>query len=110
MTEFTELGKHCQFKGCNRQDFLPFNCKYCRVWFCKNHWEVNNHQCQDYVMPNTVEKAAIRNGAKIYSNICNFPSCKIREIVPVKCENCGENHCFKHRMPQLHNCSAVRKG
>lgn len=109
MTEFIDLGKYCQLKHCNRQDYLPFECKYCGLWFCKEHWEVDVHQCKKYTMPNVITKDIVSNGKKIYSNTCDFPKCKIREIVPLRCKECGKNHCFKHRQPFVHKCSGSKE-
>lgn len=34
MTEFYDLGAHCQFDGCNQKDFLPFKCDKCNKYYC----------------------------------------------------------------------------
>lgn len=41
--EFCDLGKHCKF--CFRQDYLPFQCKYCREFYCLEHRMMDDHQC-----------------------------------------------------------------
>eukprot|EP01132_Coremiostelium_polycephalum_P002703 gene2703-3354_t len=33
--------------------------------------------------------------------------CKSLEFVPVICDNCKSNFCFKHRFPTSHNCSTL---
>ncbi|KAI8324878.1 hypothetical protein GQ54DRAFT_284083 [Martensiomyces pterosporus] len=43
--EFPDLGKNCTRKDCNRLDFLPFKCQYCKRPFCENHWKVEQHDC-----------------------------------------------------------------
>ncbi|XP_043250739.1 AN1-type zinc finger protein 2A isoform X2 [Colletes gigas] len=43
-------------------------------------------------------------GQKIFSNRCSFKGCKIKEIVQVRCSECNENFCLKHRHPTDHTC------
>lgn len=35
---------------------------------------------------------------------CSSKGCKIKEIVQVRCSDCGENFCLKHRHPTDHSC------
>ncbi|CAK9827877.1 AN1-type zinc finger protein 2B [Anthophora retusa] len=41
---------------------------------------------------------------KIFSNRCSSKGCKIKEIVQVRCSDCGKNFCLKHRHPTDHTC------
>ncbi|XP_015177933.1 PREDICTED: AN1-type zinc finger protein 2A-like [Polistes dominula] len=41
---------------------------------------------------------------KIFSNKCSSKGCKVKEIVQVKCNDCGSNFCLKHRHPSDHAC------
>ncbi|KAG7202788.1 hypothetical protein KM043_009955 [Ampulex compressa] len=45
-----------------------------------------------------------KNRRKVFSNKCSSKGCKIKEIVQVKCGDCGYNFCLKHRHPTDHNC------
>jgi len=44
--EFCDVGKHC--KLCFRQDYLPFQCKYCREFYCLEHRMIRDHHCLQY--------------------------------------------------------------
>ncbi|XP_046434680.1 AN1-type zinc finger protein 2B-like [Neodiprion fabricii] len=41
---------------------------------------------------------------KVFTNKCTSKGCKIKEIVAVKCGDCGKNFCLKHRHPCDHAC------
>ncbi|KAG2375158.1 hypothetical protein C9374_010162 [Naegleria lovaniensis] len=45
MTEFYDLGAHCQFDGCNQKDFLPFKCDKCNKYYCLAHRTLQDHKC-----------------------------------------------------------------
>ncbi|KAF0971731.1 hypothetical protein FDP41_009954 [Naegleria fowleri] len=45
MTEFYDLGAHCQFDGCNQKDFLPFKCDKCNKYYCLEHRTMQDHKC-----------------------------------------------------------------
>ena len=45
--EMPHIGKHCQLKSCNKLDYLPFNCKHCRLSFCLDHWKPEGHICSE---------------------------------------------------------------
>lgn len=102
MTEFADLGKHCHLKGCNRQDYLPFKCKHCKEWFCKDHWEVEHHNC----ILKPAKEIIVTKVKKLYTNTCSHKRCKTRELVPVVCTNCNKNYCLKHRLPSIHKCAS----
>ena len=48
---------------------------------------------------------AIKKRNQIYKNKCSLKGCKQKELVPLICDDCGRNHCLKHRHPADHNCS-----
>ena len=41
--EFTELGEHCC--KCKQLDFCPTKCTDCNNNFCKDHWNIDKHNC-----------------------------------------------------------------
>lgn len=43
---------------------------------------------------------------KIFTNKCERPGCRQREMMKLTCERCGRNFCIKHRHPLDHDCSA----
>lgn len=40
-----EVGTHCNNPTCNRLDFLPIKCQYCKKTFCSDHFQLSNHDC-----------------------------------------------------------------
>ncbi|KAF6215766.1 hypothetical protein GE061_000100 [Apolygus lucorum] len=52
------------------------------------------------------DKAKTRR-KKVYANRCNYKNCKKKEMVPLKCNQCGKNHCLAHRHPSDHECSPI---
>ncbi|KAL9657516.1 hypothetical protein ABK040_016781 [Willaertia magna] len=45
MTEFYDLGKHCEYENCHEKDFLPFRCDFCHKTFCLQHRTCESHHC-----------------------------------------------------------------
>lgn len=41
---------------------------------------------------------------KVYTNKCSMKGCKVKELIPVKCEKCQKNYCLRHRFENDHNC------
>ncbi|XP_025018709.1 AN1-type zinc finger protein 2B isoform X2 [Python bivittatus] len=44
---------------------------------------------------------------KIFTNKCQRPGCKQREMMKVLCDQCHGNFCLKHRHPLDHDCSGT---
>ena len=42
--EFEDLGKHCEY--CRQKDILPFQCGYCKKYFCLQHIDIEKHKCE----------------------------------------------------------------
>jgi hypothetical protein len=36
--DIESIGDHCNFELCNRLDFLPIKCDFCRFNYCKDHY------------------------------------------------------------------------
>merc|ERR1712228_263564 len=41
---------------------------------------------------------------KVFTNKCNKPKCKKKELVPCICNTCRLNFCLTHRHPADHDC------
>ncbi|KAJ8910139.1 hypothetical protein NQ315_016108 [Exocentrus adspersus] len=41
---------------------------------------------------------------KVFTNKCTYKNCKIKEVIPVICNDCSFNFCLKHRHPSDHSC------
>ena len=51
----------------------------------------------------------IRKKEKVFSNRCNKPKCKKKELVPLICDTCKLNFCLTHRHPADHDCQGPKK-
>ncbi|CAL1675400.1 unnamed protein product [Lasius platythorax] len=129
--EFPNLGEHCSESTCNRLDFLPLKCDACAGIFCTDHISYANHGCPsahkkdvqvpvcplcnvpipikrgdppDLAVGLHIDNDCRENRRKIFSNKCSSKGCKVKEMVPVKCSECGVNFCLKHRHPTDHAC------
>ena len=49
--EFSDLGSHCEYENCGKQDYLPFKCDLCLKTFCLEHKSYDSHQCFEYNKP-----------------------------------------------------------
>lgn len=45
---------------------------------------------------------------KVYTNKCSKKGCKVKEMIPVRCEKCRLNYCLKHRFEDDHNCQGFQ--
>jgi len=45
MTEFYNVGKHCDHATCHQRDFLPFTCELCKKTLCLEHRDFADHSC-----------------------------------------------------------------
>ena len=130
-----DRGNHCA--KCHTLDFLPTACDACALTFCADCASYDAHDCparytknktvpvcplcQQAVParqgedPNAVMERHIASGcakpqtAKVFTNRCNHPKCKKKELVQCICKGCGLNHCIKHRQPSDHNCSSLKQ-
>ncbi|KAL4230246.1 zinc finger protein [Mactra antiquata] len=41
---------------------------------------------------------------KVYTNKCSMKGCKVKELIPVKCDKCHKNFCLRHRFEDDHEC------
>lgn len=106
--EFSALGKHCQFEGCNQRDFLPFECS-CKKTLCLNHKSRADHGCPDQPRDNVVATppAVRKENKKPFK--CSKKGCKGRELQAVVCKGCAQNFCLPHRFPHDHACESLTK-
>jgi len=130
--EFPQLGKHCEFTGCQQLDFLPFQCA-CNKIFCLEHRNITAHKCTEIETaiipqcplcnqiidikkgedPNRKVDEHINKGCpdeqheRTKSNQCTFGRCKNSEVIPILCNLCTKNFCVSHRLPQDHICEKL---
>ena len=46
--EFPTLGRNCEKLDCNKLDFLPIKCNFCKKYFCSEHALPEYHSCTEY--------------------------------------------------------------
>ena len=128
-----DLGKSCEV--CNFVEFKPFQCIYCKHYFCAEHR--NNHGCKpanDGTVSTTVtcplcsQVIVVKPGedmnarvnhlinlgcpdesVKVFTNNCSFKGCTKLEMVPFTCNRCGKDFCTMHRLPEDHMCTAFKR-
>jgi hypothetical protein len=100
MAEFPELGKNCSLESCNRLDYMPFKCVKCDKSFCGDHRF--NHGCD----VKEDRKIDLSNGNATFTlyAICSAKDCTEKSYDSVRCSNCENNFCNKHRNQEDHGC------
>ncbi len=93
-----DIGQHCQEKGCNQLDFLPFHCKGCNKDFCKLHRHTVD--CKN----NVVEEIRL---PKIQVYPCTHKRCKAKALTVNICMECGLHFCIKHRYHDMYHATAI---
>jgi hypothetical protein len=112
--EMPTLGKHCSLKSCNRLDFLPVTCTFCKEIFCTDHgYTTTAHACpkKNEIKDVKVEVCEKCNKRKKENHVCmkrknkcTVDNCKSRIVVPITCSGCFQSVCARHRFPSDHNC------
>ena len=41
---------------------------------------------------------------RVFDQRCAVKKCKKKEMIKIRCDDCGRNHCLSHRHPQDHEC------
>merc|ERR1711988_250407 len=102
MGEMDDIGAIC-FE-CKRQDFLPFQCKFCKQQFCINHRYTNQHACC-YEL-NQCTKIPYRKQTKKKSEEERHKcfQCNQYTLLQIRCPLCENNFCLKHRNSLDHVC------
>ena len=95
------IGAHCSYHECNREDFLPFVCKHCRKPYCLDHRQPQNHFCEAVHIPLQKVRVKIR---KYPCVVCQ----KNTQILSL-CQFCNQNVCLAHRFQDLHPCEKKKE-
>lgn len=112
-----EVGNHCQHPGCGICDFLPFTCKGCKQQFCLEHFKRADHSCKAapatpppnaaWWSPDVVAPAVAPAGKpKKKSKRC--VECRKKQVIPMRCNDCGACVCPSHRFGPDHRCAERR--
>ncbi len=127
--EFPDLGAHCTLATCKRLDFLPVKCSGCSLVFCGEHFSPSAHSCTtssdarvpvcplcdrpipirhkgdapDVAVSAHIDTDCQSDPAKqrrrVFDKRCAVNKCKKKEMVQLRCDQCGKNFCLSHRHP-----------
>lgn len=114
-----EIGNRCQHPGCGVCDFLPFTCKGCKQKFCLDHYKRVDHTCTaappipppgaawwspDVVAPDVAAPAEKPKKKKAKRCV----ECRKKQVIPMRCDDCGACVCPSHRFGPDHCCAERR--
>lgn len=127
------MGEHCSEQSCKQLDYLPMKCDACSQLFCNSHLLYDDHNCSSKykkdiqvpvcplcsapvpydrgTLPDLAVSAHIdqdckqKKKDKVYSNRCNKPKCKKKELIKIVCDTCKLTFCLTHRHPDDHSCA-----
>lgn len=131
------MGQHCSDSFCKQLDYLPMKCDACTQLFCKDHLPYDDHSCKSLYKKNiqvpvcplcntpipvprgTVPDLAVsahieqncqnKKKEKVFTNKCNKPKCKKKELIPCICDRCHLNFCLTHRHTADHDCQGPQR-
>jgi|AntRauTorckE6833_2_1112554.scaffolds.fasta_scaffold87462_2 predicted nucleic acid binding AN1-type Zn finger protein len=99
--EFPNLGKHCDLKNCRQLDFLPFYCRDCKKYYCKDHSYKKDHKCEKKVIRKENKEFFKSKNIKLYR--CYVRGCKQQTYFEYKCTECGQQTCTAHMHHFIHD-------
>ena len=92
------VGKKCMFDNCGIVDMLPFECKYCKFFFCQDHRMTTSHNCTKFVDENW--KPLDTSNKKIEPR---YLKCQISG-----CTHMVENRTLNLMLAKCNKCNVVR--
>jgi len=135
--ELPHMGQHCSDSFCKQLDYLPMKCDACSQLFCKDHLQYDDHKCTSLYKKNIQvpvcplcntpipvargavpdlavsahieENCQMKKKDKVFTNKCNKPKCKKKELVACICDKCHLNFCLTHRHTADHECKGPQK-
>ena len=124
--EYSDVGAHCYYDLCRQHTYLPFECRYCKHQFCKNHIQSTQHECPNASNidlnieppPNPIQIANAKNTNTLHHNNnngnieshglsfykCSYSQCNKQSPISILCKDCNQLFCIKHRYPDDHHC------
>jgi predicted nucleic acid binding AN1-type Zn finger protein len=100
--EFDDLGSRCNH--CNRQDYLPLQCLFCKKDFCKEHIKHDIHNCTNFTVKQNIIKEVKYKKNRV--TCCN-KTCK-ESVILIQCSACSQRVCVPHRYNNMHPCQKIR--
>jgi len=102
--EDSNIGAHCADKACNKRDFLPYYCPFCKLKFCQDH-KHSSFECPETA---SSDKHPIVEHPEIVK--CSEAECLEKSsYLIVECVECWKKFCLKHRLPGDHNCEKLKQ-
>ncbi|VBB31479.1 unnamed protein product [Acanthocheilonema viteae] len=98
---------HCCQSSYKRDMQVPV-CPLCSKPVPVARGERPDKRVSDHIDSNCKSNPASALKGKIYTYHCSQRNCKKRELVSIKCNQCGRNFCLKHRFPADHDCMEVK--
>lgn len=102
-----------EFPGCMVLDYLPFNCKNCNKYLCKEHYHNDNacpfSQLDKNINNNDYESNVKNSHLKDINTICSFCKIIINNNKGYECSFCKKPYCLKHRLEIDHRCPESSK-
>ncbi|VDK84457.1 unnamed protein product [Onchocerca ochengi] len=98
---------HCCHSSYKKDMQVPV-CPLCSKPIPIARGEPPDKRVSDHIDSNCKSNPAIALKGKIYTYHCSQRNCKKRELVSIKCNQCGQNFCLKHRFPADHDCMEIK--
>ena len=100
------LGRHCQHPDCGKLDFLPFQCPYCKLYFCLDHRQWSQHKCSNPPSDNNLDNQKKPKKPKTHypKHKCCAKGCREKASSLMQCSKCGQYVCLAHRYHDTHPC------
>ncbi|CAG9537649.1 unnamed protein product [Cercopithifilaria johnstoni] len=98
---------HCCQSSYKRDVQVPV-CPLCSKPIPVARGERPDKRVSDHIDSKCKSNPAIALKGKIYAHRCSQRNCKKKELVSIKCNQCGRNFCLKHRFPADHDCMEVK--
>jgi predicted nucleic acid binding AN1-type Zn finger protein len=125
------MNQYCN--QCRQCEFLPITCDYCHRYFCKDHSNYLQHDCDGHNHKNKLSTDCLlcktsvayyenENISEImkhhYEHECAKKRNNTKRLKCIKCEknvtyvhnlcgSCNEYTCIEHRLPGEHNCAKI---
>ncbi|KAL0480819.1 AN1-type zinc finger protein, partial [Acrasis kona] len=139
MTEFYNIGKHCDHTSCHQKDFLPFTCELCKKTLCLDHRDFADHDCikiEQQLAESTIpvcpvcDKPVSKRFPTEDNNLVisrhwesgqcnkkkqklNKPRCNqagcTQHKLLIECKSCQHSYCLTHRLQEDHVCNKTEK-
>lgn len=71
---------------------------------CNQPVPLGPHHSPDLAVSEHMDRNCATQRERLFTNRCSLARCRARELVALRCDRCGRNHCIAHRHPADHQC------